>query len=559
MVFNLSNPDVIAAALAQVGRSESFVVDSQAVSGQLVSHLSLAHLFLQTQGSLRATQTLTLPGNAVLERLLVKVTAKRADVAYAATVAQLRGEPGETSTDRVIIVDFGTLRTVARVNFDVDCNIQKVEAWSGTEFPPYAAYPYANYDTPSGPPSGNRAVALNSDVRTQKLRVTVAASADVDQLMEGMTLMLPDAPRDLTLKIDAGAPVWSLPGPAVKGTGSALTTEAWNDANARLIDLTEVLAARLGDPLAPTDRAFELLLESAESGVLALEIHEQIYHRIRRAEIAGKPRIERDFTDEGQEPVVLSLPDAPAHAQVQELRLTAIGAFGLERRLPPVGPDPARTPDGAADLAALSLSPDRAVVFQLDPAGLPALSGVRLNLTAGADGAEVSLVPWAGTDGADLPSAALADLTGDPLTLDPGDNGWVTLSFAGPVAGPPPPWAALIVTRGTVETALAPSGAPFRMGPPGGPWRALALAFQTGALGDLGVACRSIGAVDDPLGLPPITLSLAGATGVVFEPNDTPRRLTLAAPEGTGLPDLSLTRLGPGTLTLTEIDVITDI
>lgn len=561
MVLNLSNPDVIAAALAQAGPAESFVVDSQALTGQLVSHLSLAHLFLQTQGSLRVTTDLTLPGNAVLKNLMVKVTAKRADIAYAATVAQLRGEPGQGSTDRVIIVDFGTLRTVARVGFDVDCAISKVEAWNGTEFPAYANYPYVARSSPDGTPSGNRTVALNSDIRTQKLRVTVAATDGVDRLMEGMTLMLPDAPRDLTLKVDGGAPVWSLPGPAVKGAGSELTVDAWNEDNARLVDLTDILATRLGDPLSAADRTFELLLESAEAGVLALEIHANIHKRIRRAEVNGQGTYDKDYVAEGVETVTLALPGAPGAAKIERMNLLANGGFGVERRLPPTGPDPAMTPTGADPLGVLSLTQDRAAIFQLDLAGLPGLTGLRLNLTAGEDGAEVSLVPWAGTEGVDLPAAPLEDLTGEPVTLDPGSHGWVTLPFAGPVVGPPTPWAALLVTRGSVSTAMATGGAPFRIGPPGGPWRSLPLALQTGDLGGLGIACRSIGETEDPIDPAPVSMTLSGGPNVVFEPNDEPHSLTLAAPEGgaTGAPQLTITRLGPGTLTLTEIDVITDI
>lgn len=154
MVLNLSSPDVIAAALAQVGPAEQLLVDSSSITGQLqISHLSLAHVFLRTQGSLRATLTQTLPGNTVLERFTVKVTAKRADIAYAATVAQLRGEAGDTSTDRVVIVDFGTLRTVARVGFDVNCHILRVEAWNGTEFPAHVFPPYQTTQAVALPPA----------------------------------------------------------------------------------------------------------------------------------------------------------------------------------------------------------------------------------------------------------------------------------------------------------------------------------------------------------------------------------------------------------------------
>ena len=101
----------------------------------VVSHFTIGHLLALSQGILSARLSVTLPGNAVLDRLQVKVTARRADQADAGTVAQLRAVSGDQTDQHVITVDFGTVRTVAAVRFNVASFIEYVDAWSGTDFP----------------------------------------------------------------------------------------------------------------------------------------------------------------------------------------------------------------------------------------------------------------------------------------------------------------------------------------------------------------------------------------------------------------------------------------
>jgi hypothetical protein len=228
-------------------------------SGYRLAHYTISHLVVQTEGALSARLEVSLPGNALVDAVMLKITARRADRAEAGRIAQLRGEAGDINDRFVITVDFGTVRTAAAVDFDINCFVETVEAWNGTEFPAIGSKPFSTTFS-SIQPTGQSFVRFRSDTRTERLRITVRGNTTAEALMAALFLVLPDAPKDLTLRIDSGAPVWSLPGPAVPGAEATLTTDAWNNAGERLVDLGAEFAARTGDPADPATRTFEVLL-----------------------------------------------------------------------------------------------------------------------------------------------------------------------------------------------------------------------------------------------------------------------------------------------------------
>lgn len=525
----------------------------------VVSHFTIQHLIAPSQGTLSARIEVTLPGNAVVDLFQVKVTARRADQTEAGTVSQLRAVAGDQTNQHVITVDFGTVRTVAAVRFTTASFIEHVDAWSGTEFPAsrYGA-PFSGDDFTG---TFNRSfVQFRSDVRTERLRITLRSESSVAELMGALILVLPDAPRDLTLSLDGGRPVWSLPGPVVKGEDTALTTEAWNAENERLVDLTETFRALTGDPTDAAERTFELVLDSREAGVLALDLHSEETRRVRRARPNGREKLALSPTEEGVEDIILEVDDAPATAVAERISLALEGTFGPERRVPPTGPAPAPSPDPALPLVELQLTPERAAVVRLVAIeGLPEIDGLRLPLAAGEGGAELRLVPWqAGTTGA--PESAMDDLTGEPVTLDAGGPTWTTLRLGGAlvVDAANPPWVAILTTRGTATIALAEGGAAIRVGPAAGPWRSLPRLFTTDAYADLGLPVRQIGQAPDTAIPAPVTLAVAGTAATrSIDPLPGGARVTLdgfAAAD----PTLRLTRLGAGELTLSAVDVVYD-
>lgn len=531
-----------------------------------VAYATEMHRLLPSQGTLSARLSLTLPRNAVVDAFEVAVTAHRADEAPAAAVAELRGT-GLSSTLREIIVDFGTVRTVAAVRFALAAFVQRVDAWNGVAFPDDLAQAAFTAFTPLAAGSiPNEPFALfRSDRRTERLRITVASTATPEALMEALSVVLPDSPRDLTVTVNGGAPVVALAGPAVRGEGSALTAADWNRDGKRLVDLTAAVAALTGDPLATDDVALEIVLASREAGVLEIAEHRRALRRIRRAAFAGTPSTRLGGAEEGVSDLPLLAPGTPAGAVAGTVALTLTAAFGAERRVPPAGPDPEPgLDDPAAPLAALTLSPERALLFRAPVVpGLPALSGLRLLVAAGEGGAELRLVPWSNAGpGLVQPAAPLPGPGGAPLALDPGPPAWADLAFAEPLATDPadPPWIALHVTRGSATLGLARSGAaPLLLGPPPGPWRALPPLFARAPFAGLGVPARAVGAAAGPEAPPPLRLGIAG-TPLALPATPGPRGLRLVLSGfAAAAPRLVLTRFAPGEVTLSDIDITTDI
>lgn len=533
------------------------IVDENDQMLYAVEHFTQSHLLPATEGTLSAREVLTLPGNAVVERYVLKVTATAAARAHAATIAELRAEPGEVLGTYQIVVDFGTVRTVSAAVFDPLSTITMIEAWNGTEFPA------STWDAPFS--GSERLARFRSEVRTERLRITVTSGSSSAELMDGLYLVLPDSPKDLVLTINGGAPVWSLPGPAAAGSGSDLSEEAWNADGERLVDLTAAIAALTGDPLSPDARNFDVALTSREAGVLKIGQHVLDHAVVRRVTFNGADRTSLNFAAEGLTNLPLLAAGTPAGARARSIAFTASGVFGPERRLPAIGPDPALLDDAGGALVELDITPLSSVILRLEVRpDIPVLTGLRLPLATGVEGGELQLVAWQNTgSGIALPSEPMDLTLGDPLVADPSDNPvWSSLFLAEPLEIDlvNPPWFALVAARGKFTIALTHAGgADLRVGPTTGPWRPLPGLFQDAVFAGLRLPYRQIGVAADPVLTPPLAIAQTGAgtPPLGLDPIKGGTRLRLEGLD-TLTPALDITHFTAGTIDIDTVDIVFD-
>ena len=508
---------------------------------------------------------LSLPRNTVVQRLQLVVGATRATRTPAQAAGQVRAY--NNAGIHTAVIDFGVPRTVSSVSAasGASLKILKVAAWVGSKFDDPFFGPVV------GPPQAVAAARFSAEVRTERLLVTLssAASASIGTELE---LELPELPTDLSLSINGGPPVWAHPGPAQANNSAALSFENFNKDGQRLVDLTEVLNALLADPLASDAVTLDIVLSAKVPGVLSLALagapNAPDLRLIKRLAFAGDNTTALDFASEGRLPLALDLPALAANTQrqIKLVHLTALASPAPERTLPPVGPPAALMADGKV-LAELLLDPDRAAMVRL-PAEpkLAELTGLRLPLAVGGDGAELRLVLWSSSVGAAAePLQPMPGGASEPLTLSAGAEAWTSFSFAKPVALDPlnPPWAALLVARGNVTWALArrinAPGCDLRRGAPAGPWRALPAALAGPVLDACG-RVRRVGHAPKAQPLPLWTVALDGDTASAPVPA-TPKGAAVNLSPSNGGANLSSSALsvlafGPGSLTLRDIDVV---
>src|SRR5207253_2256227 len=156
----------------------------------------------------------------------------------------------------------------------------------------------------------------------------------------------------------------------------------------------------------------------------------QDVHFVRRVLFGSESS--KDFTFAGEGRTDVALANLPSNLTIEEVRFTASGTFPQERVLPPIGPD-------AAGLAELVADVNRAILARLrKQSGLAELTGVRLPLTAGADGAEAAVALWSNKSGSvDEPVDAIPQAVSTPVTLNAGaaaGEQWTTFAFPKPVA-----------------------------------------------------------------------------------------------------------------------------
>jgi hypothetical protein len=443
----------------------------------------------QTDGIVSRTLPIVLRRNAVVRRFDVVVQAARADATLLGTAAQVRKQSEHLGLVTVV-ADFGTPRTVSSVGV-VDgspIDIGSVTTWTGVAFaasPVYSAVMKGDATThqsfvASAPPPSTGKRAIFSEVRTERLMLTLVGESDIATIAAEVWVHLPDLPSDLELRLGPGAPVWTSPGPVQPGARGF-------DAEARqTVPLADVLNALAGDLTDDSEQALSLVLSSRVPGRLELtqDTARTVLRYLAAIDLGPEGQHELVFDTEGLREVVLALPAWVA--AVEQVSLTLIARLPAERVLPPVGPPVASVPGdpGGAAVAELVLDADHAACVRLPAATrLVDSVGVRLPVRADAGGAEARVVLLQGTDGSTEPGGPVDGATSAPVVLADGagqPDPFTTFAFPQPVAirDDALPWAALVPSRGRVcwtlgQLATAADVAPVRRGPPAGPWRAL--------------------------------------------------------------------------------------
>ena len=527
-----------------------------------VTFLYLPYLGTTGVSSASLAPALTLPRNTLVKSFDVVVGATRATSTPAQAAGQVRAYNNAGSF--TVIVDFGVPRTVSSVSvrFGASVGILNVSAWIGAKFDA----PF--FGSPTGPWVPTSEARFSSEVRTERLLIAIDSAAIDATIGADLLLELPDQPTDLALSINGGAPVWTHPGPAQPNNSETLGYDAFNKNGERLVALADALNALLADPLNSDPLALDIVLSAKVPGVLSVAERTRDLQLIRRMSFNGDSATTLAFAAEGAQPLALQLP-APATGLVQTIRkvqFTALATPVPERVLPPVGPPAALMADGQV-LAELVLDPDHAAIVRLPPEPLLAeLTGLRLPLAAGGDGAEARVVLWSNLHagaGADEPGAALPAGASEPVTL-PGGGGeaWVSFKFSKPVPldAANPPWAAVLVARGQLGWALArrddAPGCDLRRGAPNGPWRPLPAPFA-GPLLDACGRVRRIGHPPKAQPLPPWQVSLSGETAAAVAVAATPKGAAVTLTPATGATaELALLAYAAGSLTLRDIDVV---
>src|SRR5713226_3405183 len=260
---------------------------------------------LSVNGALSVERVITLPRNAVvLSPFTVTVEAGLADWATVASVAHIRQKDiSGSGQDRTsVVVDFGVMRTVAGVGLTRARTLQvlQVRQWAGTAFAPVPIVSGAGAFK-GAPTIGGSAAKLDttleaevpfpSEIKTDRLQIDLIGKGDDQQLGATLLVQLPDLPADLDLKINGGAPVWSVPGAVAAPPPGATTAPppGWEAAKDGLLqphqqpEISAALTAMLGDPSADKSNTLDLhvVLAARNPGALELNLPDPAAWRIR--------------------------------------------------------------------------------------------------------------------------------------------------------------------------------------------------------------------------------------------------------------------------------------
>lgn len=462
-----------------------------------------------------ATQVVTdllLPPGAVVTQVLVRITADAPGVTTIGGIATVRAAAGDpTEAAEALVIDFGTLRTVAAVAAPVA--ITSVAPWLGTTFG----------DAIDLVRSLDGRDATFTELQTERLLVTLASARPPADVARDGLVITTTPPADLELLVGARR-VFVRAGPAP----AAFTTD---------VDVTaEVQAVVDAGGIVDEDGNLpvRVTLSARVPGDLGLSVPEPPrFLRTTQVDFPG-PSAPVLFADEGLVSLPVPLPPEAGDWTIHRVIVTvAADDPGPVRVLPNVGP-------GVSGDAELVLDPDRRLVVRL-PAGplrrFAEIAGVRLLLTPQAGGIEVGGALHSGT--ATEPGPPVGDATVTPLSLPAGPPRWVTLSLARPVrtavAVPDQDaaaWVSLAVTRGSATLALTdpdrtdPDDVALlrRIAPNGLTRSPSTVVRQRGAAGEVAapiatdvLALRVVGLAPEEAPIPIASVALAGGRSLVEE------------------------------------------
>lgn len=464
---------------------------------------------LSADGVVSRTLVQPLARNALVRKFTVRIGAGRADRTTLNNAGQVRMQSDENGI-KIIVVDFGMLRTVSGVGATggkvaVDIDVCSLRAFKGDGF--------GDTDLFQGNCGGRTREKRSAEqdvfeTRTDRVRLKISSKASLGAISSGVYLEFPDLPSDIDIRVNDGGTAFNAPGVAQPNTNG------WDADTTRVADLTAALAAITGDPHDASALDANILLSSRIPASLSLAAETVDIAFLARVLFGESEETTIALDEEGIHDIVLNAPSWVA--RVQEVRMTIAGSIPSQRILPPVGPPRALKSGGDGAAYDLLLDVDHAGAARLD-AALPfsELSGVRLPLRAGADGAETRVLLYSGND--DTPTKLVDAGTSKPVNFTPATNDddvWTTFEFPKAVKldHALTYWVVVVVGRGNVSWSLGsfPAPAPLvpiRRGAAVGPWHPIPGVTVDGA--SLGARIRAIGKAPAATPVAPLVVSVA--------------------------------------------------
>jgi len=405
-----------------------------------VIRASIPPLASAVMGSVVQTLITASTPTVLVNSAKASVTASMPPAATLAGAAELRPAPGDSSS---LVIDFQGQRTVNELIAPSGVTITSLHAWLGTSF-----------DTTSKNVAGFTVTGGNdatfTELQTERLLVTVDGEASVTSFAQSGSVVLPTPPADLELLVN-GTRAWFAPGPISTAQFAA-----------KDIDILKAVAEA-----AATGQDVVLTFRAAAPAALTLSATVEVLQRYPVVFPEGATRT-IDAPSEGVYPLALPVDQSQGPGSGQWLIHGVV--LDVSAKLPPSRVQPADGPE-LTDAVELTLDPDHALIVQLPNAitgSLASLTGVRLPVSVGTDGAELAgtlrtNIPPTGTDGKNepgdpIPKSALGPVTLSPPAASGADTvNWIdlTLTAPHPLASGEIVWLELQAARGSVTWKMA--------------------------------------------------------------------------------------------------------
>ncbi len=493
--------------------------------------LNTFHLYptLTPNGRALVTLDTRIQRNALVDEFSLSVFADRGDWTQLGGAGDVRCKSVATGTVEVV-VDFGAPMTVSGVGITASTGasglyVGAVYPWLGNEFSTDRIITDNMLPSVGGMIGTmiNKVAMFSGEVMTQRLKINVRALSPVEGdlaqvLTETVCVKLPSLPAGLEITINDGPVVWRYPGVVQAGKEEWETTGE-DGLTCRVVDLAESLQTLAGDPENDEEMDVQIALRTRIPGNLGLDPNTSSFRYIQATDLGSEKKLALTFDEEGYTDVAVDLPAGTT--EPSELLLDVSGTLSKERVIPPVGPE-------KKENVVLVLDSDHAACARLPAStGLVSVSGIRLPLTAvESAGGEATLmllenVPAVsgGVGTPDSPGAQKQGAVSEPVSLEQtskGQESWVTFTFDKPVEPDESnlPWAALMVTRGTVHWSLCQRSASpeteLRRGPPSGPWQLLPAIFCDGGAQPVSGRLRVMGYGEKNNPVAPVLVELCG-------------------------------------------------
>lgn len=490
----------------------------------------------------KVEKILDLPANALLSKVEVSIVAMPGGECPLNEAGEMRLSEDDK---KKAIIDLKRMRSVSGLK--APQTIEQINTWTGAEF--------GGSDI-----TVNKKNALFPEVATERLLVTFTSDADIEDLVEKGTIILPDAPVDLVLSINDKT-AWTHLGPVklspagkqnAKGTiSSPFFSES--------IDITQPLQDEINAGAA----AIKIVLRAALACRLQLTIPSPQY-LLSHDVVFPAQALALEITEEGRSTLSLPLPDGSSSWLISSIFFTLGGKVGQSRFFPAVGPK-------ALSLGELVLDSGHALAASLTANSLKkfkTIEGVRLPLQVEEGGAEITAFLHLDDDG--KVGDSLADAAFKSQTIDQTQREqWVLLELGKPVdiQTGTDLWLEINVIRGKCWWQLgddSPSSdgiVTLQRGIPGGPFSAFTLTLNgqgQNLQGRLRLSGQPVtdGAIHAIIPLDPQSEEELQGITTGSAPLDVVVEFNNAIQPSNGKLDVPMHFHAPGTYTVTEARVI---